>query len=456
MHITKRFGIVAASQLPLHYLLSAKPPYNPIQIITCLSHEELNPYHQVFGYVLVTFFATHAILYLNFFVQLSVLSKRVKDLDVQLGLLAISTFLTITISATSYIRTYYYRLFYMLHITLSFTILPTLYFHVPHIRIYVLETAAVYVFVVLQRYFLSQYRVTATLNNISNTNLTQVTISLPAKLSSQTFYPGQHLFLSRPNSRQFSHMNPFSMANNPKQGKPTEILLVARTHAGSTALLYEAAHEYPAKSFDFLLQGPYGESKHFPDLLSYDRVLCIAGGVGATFTIPIFDSLLQRLNKGDMSTKSRSTSSAANLHKRHFSDPKCTDHTGVCRIQHVWTVRTQADCSWYLSQSERPPPPQVLRAVANKRSVHFGDPFELFPIYETDQPSGGRPPCAKILSELFEGVRGDHETREQVKRYRVAILVCGPKGLAREVRGLVGEWVKRGREVWWHDEGFGW
>lgn len=34
------------------------------------------------------------------------------------------------------------------------------------------------------------------------------------------------------------------------------------------------------------------------------------------------------------------------------------------------------------------------------------------------------------------------------KEERVAILVCGPVGLAGEVREEVGKWVRRGRDVW--------
>lgn len=38
---------------------------------------------------------------------------------------------------------------------------------------------------------------------------------------------------------------------------------------------------------------------------------------------------------------------------------------------------------------------------------------------------------------------------------RIAVLVCGPAWLGREVRRQVGLWVGY-REVFWHEERFGW
>ena len=62
--------------------------------------------------------------------------------------------------------------------------------------------------------------------------------------------------------------------------------------------------------------------------------------------------------------------------------------------------------------------------------------------------SGGmeRPDLGKIVDEVFRA--GNEE--------RVAVLVCGPARMARELRKHVGKWVGRGREVWFHDESFGW
>ena len=72
---------------------------------------------------------------------------------------------------------------------------------------------------------------------------------------------------------------------------------------------------------------------------------------------------------------------------------------------------------------------------------------ELHPAAEPIIPSGGRerPDLKKIVDEVFQ----------QGLEEKVAVLVCGPSSMARELRKHVGSWVGRGREVFWHNESFG-
>ncbi|KAA6407816.1 MAG: hypothetical protein FRX48_08167 [Lasallia pustulata] len=152
LHLTKRFGIVAASQLPVHYLLSVKTPWSPIQYQMRMSHKQLNPYHRLLGRILVTFFTLHATLYLNFFTQTHLLLARLLSPDVLLGLLSLATLLTLITTTLARIRHHNYRLFYTLHLTLSLAILPPLYFHAPPLRSYILSTALIYLLNRLHRF----------------------------------------------------------------------------------------------------------------------------------------------------------------------------------------------------------------------------------------------------------------------------------------------------------------
>jgi hypothetical protein len=63
----------------------------------------------------------------------------------------------------------------------------------------------------------------------------------------------------------------------------------------------------------------------------------------------------------------------------------------------------------------------------------------------TSQHNRRRPDLKRIVDELFK-----HGQAE-----RVAVLVCGPSEMARELREHAGVWVGKGRSVWWHKEGFG-
>ncbi|KAL9637278.1 MAG: hypothetical protein Q9164_002291 [Protoblastenia rupestris] len=432
LHLTKRFGIVAASQLPVHYFLAAKA-WSPIQFLTRVSHEELNPYHRLLGRIIVLFFTCHASLYLNFYIQKGLLSKRIRDWDVILGLLAISSALLLFTTALARIRHYNYRLFFYLHVLLSASLLPVLYFHVTHLRIYILEAALIYILIILQRN-LSQTPSQATITLLPSTNLLNITIPLTPSLRSKTYARGQHIYLSLPSLKQKLRINPFTIANNPAQDG--SIQLVARSLNGTTAMLNTLASQQPQPT-NLLIEGPYGSAKYFPDLTIYDQVLLVAGGVGATFTMPIY---------------------------RHLLD----SGAGDLRVRFVWTVRDIADAAWGIQMLE---------------TKHDRDGFAGLELHvtgpgvaghgsrgkdEDDEEGGmelqerqsvlsedegvqrgvkyGRPDLHAIVDETFE-----HDPSD-----RVAVLVCGTKGMGGALRREVGKRVARGREVFWHSEEFGW
>ena len=486
MHITKRFGIVAASQLPLHYLLSAKPSYNPIQYLTNLSHEELNPYHRIFGYILTSLFVAHATLYLNFYIQMGFLAKRIRDIDVQLGLAAVTSFAIIGISAISYIRHYSYRIFYTLHIVLSFAILPMLYFHVKYLRIYILETGAVYVFLVLQRYVTKQYPATATVSVIPNTSLIKISLPMTALPQQKKYRPGQHVYLSRPlleqpSSSNLSHMNPFSIANLPSEDSP-HIELIVRELDGSTKMIADAARHGEGGPINFLLEGPYGSAEKFSNLMTYDHILFFAGGVGATFTLPIYVDLIRRTSRDDDNGKAAVTArvvpkngqarrtvasnvSGKAVGRSEISSTGTKQKASITnKLSFIWSVRTPNDAIWGLDAirkeygclphgfelfvSGKPKEAQHPTRASNIKESSFAaeeaSTLEQADVKHATKP--GRPQVNEIVERVFS----------RSESQRVAVLVCGPAALGRDVRREVGKWVWQGRDVWWHEEQFSW
>ena len=454
--MTKRFGIVAASQLPLHYLLAFKH-FSLIQYLLGLSHEELNPYHRMLGRILIAFFALHASLYLNFYVQKSLLLKRIRDLDVLLGIFAITSFFLIGTTALAKVRAYSYRLFFLLHVLLSVVILPTLYFHVSHVRIYIIESAFLYAILILQRN-LSTKPVAAKLSLLPSTSL--IAISLPNL--KKRFTPGQHVYLSLPatTSSPFNklRLNPFTIASVPQD---QETCLVVRALSGNTQQLANAAQSSDANPTPLNIEGPYGASSNFLDQVqSCDRILLVAGGVGATFTLPIYRHLR-----------------ATNTHGSERS-----------KVRFIWSVRGEADAVWGIEQLEEddtagkqlPPHCEIyITSPASAQAAPFqrrhtaddGESIELDernrllygddpqatepPNPETSTPRTGtsrplfrrgRPNLSTIADEIFS--RSPSGT--------TAVLVCGPAAMGAELRGAVGRWVRRGRRVFWHAEEFAW
>lgn len=415
------------------------------------------------------------------------LAKRIRDPDVQLGLLALTSFLLIGTSALSSVRTYSYRLFYSLHILLSFTILPTLYFHVPYLRTYILETAIIYIFLVLQRYTSSQSPTTANLTPLPSTNLIHLSLPIPKTWNKNSFHPGQHIYLSRPfpngtSPLSISHMNPFSIANNPfssTDDPDPRIELLARTLHGSTQLLAAAAEESEGAPMPFLLEGPYGGSAHFPDFLSYDSVLLVAGGVGTTFTLPIYQDLLLRLHTQSTSPEPpldmaklddiKLTDTIEGLRARHLAKTSTATTTATTpskpKIRFIYTVRSVADAQWALNSLHH-------QHQALHHYQHESDFPEGFELYVTGDDGAavnrslgdgglafvryGRPDWRAVVDEIFGGRGGQDGDGKGNGGERAAVLVCGPHRLGRDLRREVGKWVWRGREVFWHEESFSW
>ena len=410
-----------------------------------MSHEELNAYHRALGRVIVLLLACHASLYLNFYVQKGLLLKRMKDRDVILGLIAITSAVTIITSALARIRVYNYRLFLALHVLFSVLLLPVLYFHVSHIRIYILETVAVFALLVSQRK-VSQTQVDAKVSHVEGTDLVSVSIDLKKLLAKRTFLPGQHIYALFPQMKNPLRTNPFTLAQNP-DGKH-EAQLVIRKLSGTTALLDQLTKQ--PQPCSMIVEGPYGAAKYFPDLSDFENVLLVAGGVGATFTIPIYRHLLLSQNTGDR-------------------------HSSKHNIRFVWAVKDEKEAQWglqLLAKDDHDVPDDSMELYVTGRSnkgenppakVHTtaGEEIELderqgLLADDTDtattgdliqvRKKHGRP----SLSTIVDGFFSNAEDR------KVAVFVCGPKGLGSSLRREVGRWVDGDRHIFWHNEEFGW
>jgi len=145
LHLTKSFGHVAISQLPLQYLLSLKSPRSPVTLATGLTYERLNAYHRLLGRIVHLLLTAHATLYLRFFVLADLLGKRIKDRDVRLGLVAFWSFHVLALLALPPFRKFYRQLFYRSHVVISALVIPILFFHVSYTRLYVLQAGVFWI-----------------------------------------------------------------------------------------------------------------------------------------------------------------------------------------------------------------------------------------------------------------------------------------------------------------------
>ena len=363
-----------------------------------------------------------------------------------IGILAMSMMTTIMSTSLEKVRRWSYRVFFLCHLVIGVSILPLLFFHAPHLRIYISEALAIF-FIDLTCRKLDSSSGFATIAFVPNTTLVKVRIPLPtSRIKRFKAVPGQHVYLQIPaesrtttTSQLSIHeflFNPFTVASV----SATDVTLILRTlHGPTTQAIGTLAHLTKAKP-PINIEGPLGSSRHFPNLAAgYDRILLIAGGVGATFILPIYRSL-----------------------KNQLSD----EGKSLDRVKFIWSMRDIAEASWAFEPEEGKPVtveqdenmkiyvtekkddgPDAERGVIPAGSLEMD---ELHWKAEDVLVNGGfeRPDLTNIIDEVFR--KGNEE--------RVAVLVCGPQGMARVVRKSVGGWVERegSREVWFHDESFGW
>ncbi|KAL6243269.1 hypothetical protein RBB50_009821 [Rhinocladiella similis] len=468
MHLTKAFGHVGVSQMPVQYLMSVKwaNKYNPIEIATGglrLSHEKVNVYHRFFGRVVHAFLAVHAVLYLRFFAKMGWLEKRVRDWDVRFGLLAFWSVNFLAVLSLPAVRRWaYHRLFWRSHVVLGVAVPVFVYAHVKWTRLYVGQVAVVWVVNVVMRRWASEV-VQVSCEDVQGTSSTTTTTTSGSRSLTSTSAstgqlikvilsakkggrlakarPGQHVYVHAPASGGGGARNPFTIVSvtDAEKGKGVEVVLVVRRLGGpGTKGLADLART--GKKADMRVEGPYGDAGDDVDRLvnveTTSPVLLVAGGVGATYTIPIYMALL---NHASQSGK----------------QPRI--------VKMVWLVKSVADATWGLD---------VLRQLrGNQIDVDLyvaGDSALMDPAQGSEMVSraegihglkihilGRRPDIAAVVDEFFTASNADGY-RSISDEDEVNVFVCGPASLSADLSKEVGRQVRESeRKVRWTEEVFG-
>lgn len=261
----------------------------PLAILTASSYERLNILHRVAGYTTLVFVIVHSCAYAAMFgMQGSI--KRLTERDEIFGMVATGAFLVLSI-AGAVIRSWWYELFYYIHVTFWIVAIITTGLHQPEPSKKVLYVAAVAGGI----WFLE--RIVRFIRIVTNSTNNRVTlVPLPnggtrvtlakAPLGSA---PGKHGFLWIPAVRA-AETHPFTIvATNPLE-------FVVAAHDGFTRTLHKYALQSPGVELKASVEGPYGA---FPDASEYDKVVLVAGGSGASFTVGAALNMLQKLGEDD-------------------------------------------------------------------------------------------------------------------------------------------------------------
>lgn len=432
----------------MQYLLATKR-LNFIALVFNTSHERVNRWHRVLGRISYYFILIHGLLYLNYYIQVGGLASAFFRSVPVLGMIGLLSMTLLSTTTLSSIRKYHYRVFFIVHIFVALAIPPIIWFHVEHARIF-LVISIIIMLADLGVRRLGLVRAVAKVETIPNTYLIKIVATIPPEVVQQfAANPALHAFLSFPrrtatcaSQQHFSLSdiftgllsNPFTTASvNQETG---ELVFVARQMSGpmTSTLARLTSLQSVGSTTAIDIEGPYGIAPKFDNLTgsSFDTVVLVAGGVGATFIAPLYERII---------TKNPSA-----------------------RVRLIWVVRNEADFS--------------MPIFAAGSSVYEDERVHLFLTADTEQTTSGRGDILKgnddvelnhlELNTSLSSTRVpvDNRKRPNFKAFMdevfressegVAVVVCGPASMARNVRSAMGDWVKLGREVWFHNERFEW
>jgi predicted ferric reductase len=277
---------ISVSNLALLTFLALKN--TPLAILTSYSYERLHILHRAAGYTTVFFSLLHATIYIISLAK----SNDLVDLLETSQIMGITGGFAVLVSlaSTFLLRQRRYEVFYAIHVTMFILILIVLGMHRPELAkktlIIIIFTASIWISDRLFR--ASRLAYNAWGNEATITPLPHGGVRILVKHSPARAVAGSHIFLWVPAIRALE-THPFTVVST----NPLE--LVIKAHDGFTKDLLKHATSNSGANLRASVDGPYGT---FPDFMSFDHVVLIAGGIGASFT---FGVALEMLRKFEIS-----------------------------------------------------------------------------------------------------------------------------------------------------------
>ncbi|KIW36430.1 hypothetical protein, variant [Exophiala oligosperma] len=456
-----RSGWMALACMPFVFATATKA--NWITLLTGVSHEKLQVLHRWTAYAFFILALMHTFPFIVYHIRFHdmVMQFTMGNIFYWTGIVALIFQAWLTIASFGPLREVGYEFFKASHFFSVVVFVVIFFFHCDFTLTswdYFIATAAVYVPCFIFSWIRTCFehgcsqkaRVFVEENDFTR-------IAIPATFD---WVPGQHCFLRfRGFGLQALTSHPFTICSLPSDSadQPSSLTFYIRHRRGLTAHLHDRALEQPGVTTPVLVDGPYGGI----DLHKYfgsDRLLVIAGGSGAGWTLPFIELFVRsRVSSAESNAKPQeeSPSNAGRVCRR-------TNRPSSLRV--ILATRDSATRLWFHKTvrdllSKHPSPDtnsdidvQVYltgeaQALANSQDIpkdvekDASSPEEQNRTVKGNEALG---PTSKIgdFGEEFHGrpplpaMVGDMAATARKTGQSLGVFVCGPNTMQNDVRNV--------------------
>ncbi|MCJ1476542.1 hypothetical protein MMC13_005208 [Lambiella insularis] len=299
-----RAAWVSVTQVPLVYFIASK--ISIIGQLSGTSYERLNWLHRWVSRTLLVSITVHGSFFVAEWARADFVQLELQMMPmVKYGLGAWAVLLWTVFSSLVPIRRMAYEVFVLQHIAAAAIFLWLLYVHVPsYARYNVWLSIGILVFSRFTGIVWSLWQNLAT--HGANARVSCMSIGYLAELRAMgcnmtlltlrdvrfTWKAGQHMYLWLPGLGVLES-HPFTLSNIPSTKPSGAAEFVIQAHSGFTRRLYDralTAQRDEPLVFKTFVAGPFGCP---PVWNAFETLILISAGTGASFTLPILESVLQ-------------------------------------------------------------------------------------------------------------------------------------------------------------------
>ncbi|KAJ7246047.1 hypothetical protein C8J57DRAFT_1361371 [Mycena rebaudengoi] len=308
--IATRSGWIALAIMP--FMIAFATKVNFVSMLTGTSHEKLQVFHRWSAVFMYIASLVHTFPFIVMDVQMGTFKETYYGSSFYwTGFLSLVPQTYLVGLSWGIFRGPCYEVFKKLHFFASGVFMAGLFTHVDFTLSawdYFIATGAIYLLAwfarVLRTIYITHSGIPAFVESVDgSTTMLKVAIRAPKHFA---WAPGQHVFvrffglgiIHTPTLHPFTVSSLHTSSGN---GDANTVDLLMRVRGGITRVLADKVAGKPGWATRVVVDGPYG-GLHVP-LKSYDSVVLLAGGSGATFTLPLLLDLAQGLKTGGAACK---------------------------------------------------------------------------------------------------------------------------------------------------------